>query len=198
MSEDQDDRLVEGMGVHAVEGKHIGKVMKYDEALGYFETAVMLSAPRYIPFWAIDHFGPNGVYLNVERSVVTDVYSHMPTVTPDLTAEGKLAGSGEIQSGWTGKMVPLDAQGVREVRELIHAGAQVVDAEEKSIGRVEAYDRSSGYMRIEKNDLQASDLFVPVTSISYLDDTGIHLSDYKRTIAGRFNRVPEVARSFFG
>ena len=193
-----DDRLVEGMEVHDVEGKHVGKVMRYQENLGYFETEGLFSGARYIPFWAIDHFGPKGVYLNVERSVVTDVYNHLPEVTPDLTAEGKLAGTGKIQSGRTGKMVPLDADGVREVRERIHPGVDVLDAEDESVGRVEDYDRISGYMRIEKNDLQASDLFVPVTSVSYLDDEGIHLSEYKQTIMTRFNRLPEVARPFFG
>jgi hypothetical protein len=36
-----------------------------------------------------------------------------------------------------------------------------------------------------------------VTAVSFLDDAGIHLSEYKKTIASRFNRVPDVARSFF-
>jgi hypothetical protein len=200
MSEDQDEQLVEGMKVHDVEGKHIGKVVRYEKTFGYFETLGTFSGPRYIPYWAIDHFGPEGVYLNVERSVVTDVYRHLPEVTPDVTPEGKLAGTGEIQSGLTGKMVPLDAWGVRAVRERVHTGIEVLDADDESVGRVGAYDPGSGYMRIEKEDVQPddSDLFVPVTAVSFLDDAGIHLSEYKKTIASRFNRVPDVARSFFG
>ena len=192
-----DDRLVEGVAVHDVEGKHIGKVVRYEPTLGYFETEGAFAGPRYIPCWAIDHFGPKGVYLNVERSVVTDVYQHMPGVTPDLTPEGKLAGTAKIQSGRTGKMVPLDASGLRKVRERIHEGVHVLDAKDESVGEVDAYDQDSGYMHIAENGLLDRELFVPVTSVSYLDDEGIHLSDYKQTILGRYNRVPEVARPFF-
>jgi hypothetical protein len=193
-----DDQLVEGMEVHDVEGKHIGRLVRYEHDLGYFETQGAFSGPRYIPCWAIDHFGPKGMYLNVAKSVVTEVYRHLPEVTLDVTPEGKLAGTAEIQSGRTGKMVPLDAGGVRRVRERIEEGVQVVDAEGKSVGEVEDYDRTSGYMRIAEDTALDRDLFVPVTSISYLDDEGIHLADSKQTIVGRFNHVPEVARSFFG
>jgi hypothetical protein len=193
-----EDQLVKGMEVHDVEGRHIGKVVRYEETLGYFETEGAFAGPRYIPFWAIDHFNPKGVFLNIERSVVTDVYQHMPEVTPDLTAQGKLAGTAQIQSGQTGKMVPLDADGVRKVRERIHEGVQVLDAEDESVGEVEAYDGASGYMHIERNGLLDRELYVPVTSVSYLDDEGIHLSDDRKTILARYNRVPDVARPFFG
>jgi hypothetical protein len=33
--------------------------------------------------------------------------------------------------------------------------------------------------------------------VSYLDDEGIHLSEYRRILESRFRRVPEVARAFF-
>lgn len=193
-----EDQLRDGMEVHDVEGKPIGKVMRFQKKLGYFEAVGLFSDPRYVPFWAIDHFGPKGVYLNVTRSVVTEVYRHLPEVTPDLTSGGRLTGTAKIQSGRTGKMVPLDASGLREVRERIHPGVEVRDVDDESVGRVEAYDQRSGYMRIEKNGLLARDIFLPVTSVSYLDDEGIHLADSRETLLGRFDRVPEVARPFFG
>jgi len=52
-------------------------------------------------------------------------------------------------------------------------------------------------MRIEKEGLTVKDIFLPVTSVSYLDEEGIHLYESKDTIMHRFNRLPEVARSFF-
>jgi hypothetical protein len=121
----------------------------------------------------------------------------MPPVTP-ITAHGKLTGGGTVESGSTGKVVPLDAAGVRFVRENIHEGTSVFDSDEKDLGTVQAYDGSTGYMRIQKGLLFPKDIFLPVTTVSFLDDRGIHLAEQKEAIMNRFARVPGVARSFFG
>jgi hypothetical protein len=192
-----DDQILDGMDVYDVEDRKIGQVIRYEKNLGYFETEGTFSGPRYIPFWALDHIGPTGAHLNVTKSVVSEVYSRMPAVTPDVTPEGRLAGSGKVQSGITGKMVPLDADGLRIVKEQIHAGTQVLDADDENLGTVEAYDSGSGYMRIEKDGLVLENIFLPVTSVSFLDDEGIHLAESRDTIMHRFCRVPEVARSYF-
>ena len=193
------DQLLDGMDVYDVDGAKIGQVVRYNKKVGYFETLGTFSGPRYIPFLAIERIGPSGAYLNVTRSVVSDVYDHMPAVTPDLTPEGKLTGGGTVQSGRTGKMVPLDADGLRVVKEQIPfaRALPVLDAELKNLGTVEAYDNGSGYMRIEKDGFTVKDIFLPVTSVSYLDDEGIHLSETKDTIMTRFNRLPEIARTYF-
>jgi hypothetical protein len=121
----------------------------------------------------------------------------MPTVTPRVTAQGKLTGGGTVKSGYSGEAVPLDAAGVRFVRENIHEGTAVFDSDEKELGTVQAYDGSTGYMRIQKGLLFPKDIFLPVTTVSFLDDRGIHLAEQTQTIMNRFARVPEVARSFF-
>jgi hypothetical protein len=192
-----DIQILDGMDVYDVEGIKVGQVVRYNKNLGYFETMGTFSGPRYIPFWALERIGPSGAYLNVTKSIVSDSYSRMPAVTPDVTREGKLTGGGKVQSGRTGKMVPLDAEGLNVVKEQIHAGTPVLDVEHKNLGTVEAYDGDSGYMRIEKEGLTIKDIFLPVTSVSYLDDEGIHLYESKDTIMTRFNRLPAVAASFF-
>lgn len=192
-----DMQILDGMDIYDVEGTKVGQVVRYNKNLGYFETIGTFSGPRYIPFWAIERIGPSRAYLNVTKSIVADSYSRMPAVTPDLTPEGKLTGGGKIQSGRTGKMTPLDAEGLKVVKDKIHAGTPVLDVERKTLGTVEAYDDDSGYMRIEKEGLTIKDIFLPVTSVSYLDDDGIHLCESKDTIMRRFNRLPEVAQSFF-
>jgi hypothetical protein len=141
--------------------------------------------------------GPSGCYLNVTKSIVSDVYDHLPAVTPDITAGGRLSGTAKVRSGKTGQMVPLDGDGLRIMREQIHVGTAVLDSNQRTLGTVEAYDDTSGYMRIEKEGFTVKDVFLPVTSVSYLDDAGIHLSEDKDTIMHRSNRVPEVAASFF-
>jgi hypothetical protein len=191
-----DTQILDGMDVYDVDGAKVGEVVRYNKNLGYFETMGTFSGPRYIPFWAIEVVGPSGIHLNVAKSVVTDVYSRMPSVTPDLTAEGRLEG-GQIQSGRTGEMVALDADGLKVVMEQIHEGTPVLDVDSKNLGTIEAYDDESGYMRIEKEGLTVKDIFLPVTAVSYLDEEGIHLSESKATLLNRFKRVPEIAREFF-
>jgi len=191
------DQLREGMDVYDVEAVKVGRVLRFDTALGYFETLGLFSGPRYIPFWAIESFGKDRVRLNVTKATVTEVYNHMPAVKPTLTAEGKLTGTGTVQSGNTGRTVPLDADAIREIRERIHPGTAVLDAQDENVGRIEDYDPETGYMRIEKEGFAEKEIFLPVTSVSFVDDEGIHLSVTRETILTRFVRVPDVARNYF-
>jgi hypothetical protein len=191
------DQLLEGMDVFDFEGRKVGKVIRYDKQLGYFETMGTFSGPRYIPFFAIERIGPSGLYLNVTKFVVSDIYSHMPAVRPDFTPGGKPTGSGTVVSGHTAQTVPLDAEALLQVRDEIQLGTTVLDADNKNLGTVEDYDSASGYMRIEKDGFTIKDIYLPATSVSFLDDQGIHLSEEKEAIMSRFSRVPEVAREYF-
>jgi hypothetical protein len=133
----------------------------------------------------------------VTRSFVADVYGHMPSVVPGLTLDGKLTGGGVVASGYTGRNVSLDAAAVNALRETLTIGTDVFDAENKRLGTIDAYDRRTGYMRIEKAGLSFQDIFVPVTSVGYLDERGVHLRETKEEIANRFSRLPEIAREYF-
>lgn len=192
------DQLLEGMEVFDLDGTKVGKVTRYDKVLGYFETLGTFSGPRYIPFYAIERVGPAGIYLNVMKSVVSHVYNHMPGVRPELTPGGRLSGGGTVASGYTGQAVPLDAEALREVRKDVYVGATVLDADDKNLGTVQAYDGDTGYMRVEKDGFTIKKAFLPVTVVSFIDEEGIHLSEAKETLLSRYARMPEVARSFFG
>jgi hypothetical protein len=192
-----ENQIFDGMDVYDMDGTKIGTVTRYDSAIGYFEAVGTFTEARYIPFAAIERVGPSGCWLNVTKSFVSNIYKGMPPVTPEFSAKGKLTGRGTVESGYTGEAVPLDAAGVSVVRENIHEGTHVFDADEKDLGTVQAYDGSTGYMRIEKGIFFPKDIFLPVTTVSFLDDRGIHLAEQKETIMNRFAKVPEVARSFF-
>ncbi len=192
-----ENQILDGMDIYDVDGAKIGRVVRYDPKLGYFETAGEISGSRYIPFYAIERIGPTGATLNVTKSLVSLAYKGMPSVTPDVTASGRLTGSGTVDSGYTGLPVPLDAAAIRVVQEQIHVGTSVFDSENKNLGTIEAYDDSTGYMRVEKGVLFPKDIFLPVTSVAFLDDRGVHLSEARDTIVNRFAKVPEVAREFF-
>jgi hypothetical protein len=193
----QASQILDGMDVYDWDGEKIGKVTRYDKQLGYLQTEGTFSGARYIPFSAIERLTPTGAYVNVSSETVTELYKRMPAVTPDRDASGKLTGSGKVASGYTGRLVPLDAEGVRLVREKIKAGSKVLDAEGKKLGAVQMYDTESGYMRITKGELFPKDIFLPVTAVSYLDDAGIHLAETKESVVDHFVRMPEIAREFF-
>jgi len=188
------EEFFDGMDVYDADGSGIGKVTRYDAAVGYFQLDGVLSGPRYVPFLSIERVGPTGAQLNVTKDVVSNAYRRMPRVTLAVE-DGKIAAT--VQSGRSGGAVPLDAEAIRALREQIHVGTSVFDYDELKIGNVEAYDPKIGYMRIEKGHTVAKDIFLPVTSVSYLDDRGIHLWMTKTEIANRFSHFPEVARDAF-
>jgi hypothetical protein len=194
----QFDKDLEGMDVFDVDGTKIGKVIQVDKTLGYFATEGVFSGPRYIPFFAVQQIGSAGIHLNVMKSVVSHVYNHTPRARPELTPGGKLTGSGTVASGYTGRAVPLDAEALRSIREDLFLGATVLDVDDKNLGTVQAFDADTGYMRIEKDGFTVKEIFLPVTSVSFVDDRGIHLSETKDTLWDRYRQMPEVARGFYG
>jgi hypothetical protein len=189
---------LDGMEVFDVDGTKVGKVVQVDDGLGYFETHGTFEGPRYIPFFAVERVDQSGVHLNVMKSVVTHVYNHTPGVRPELTADGKLTGRGTVASGYTGRAVPLDADALRAVRGELFIGATVLDVDDKNLGSIREFDADTGYMRVEKDGFVVKDMFLPVTSVSFVDDQGIHLCEARDTIADRYRRRPDIARGFYG
>ena len=189
-------QLYDGMNVYDSEERQIGRVLRHDEALGYFEVESASSGPRYIPFSAIERVDSIGAHLNVPKDVVLNTYRRMPRVTPEIE-EGKLTGRGTVQSGGHGGRVPLDAEEISLLRDKIHVGTDVFDYDDRKVGSVQAYDPETGYMRIEEGRMAPRNIYLPVTSVSYLDDRGIHLWVAKAEIGRRFTLVPEVARDHF-
>jgi hypothetical protein len=117
----------------------------------------------------------------------------MPRVTVEIE-EGKLTGGGTAQSGGGGARVPLDAEEIGLLRDKIHVGTDVFDYDDRKVGSVQAYDPETGYMRIEVGRIAPRNIYLPVTTVSYLDDRGIHLWVAKAQIGRRFSLLPDVAR----
>jgi len=193
-----DKMQLEGMEVFDVDGTKVGKVIRVDKVLGYFETLGAFTGPRYIPFFAIERLEPSGIRLNVMKSVVSHVYNHTPAVRPDLTRDGELTRRSTVESGYTGRAVPLDAEALRAARADVFIGATVLDVDDKNLGTIQAFDAETGYMRIEKDGFTVKDIFLPVTSVAFVDDRGIHLSESKETLWSRYSRMPGVAHGFYG
>jgi hypothetical protein len=69
-----------------------------------------------------------------------------------------------------------------------------LDELDETVGTVEAYDRDTGYIRIDNGLVAPAPLFLPATAIGFVDDRGIHLNLGKDAIIVQFTRVPQVAR----
>jgi hypothetical protein len=192
------DAQLEGLEVFDVDGTKVGKVVQVDKVLGYFETLGTFYGPRYIPFFAVERIDPAGIHLNVMKSVVTHVYNHTPGVRPALAPGDTQIEGGTVPSGYTGQAVPLDADALRAVRGDVFIGATVLDVDDKNLGTLQAFDADTGYMRIEKDGFIVKDIFLPVTSVSFVDELGIHLSEAKSTLSDRYRRRPDIARGFYG
>jgi hypothetical protein len=192
------DQVLAGMEVFDVNGTKVGKIVQVDKVLGYFETLGAFTGPRYVPFFAIERIDGDAIRLNVMKTVVSHIYNHMPGVRPNITAGGRLSEGATVASGYTGQAVPLDADAVLAAREELFIGATVLDVEGKNLGCIRAFDDETGYMRIEKDGFTVKDMFLPVTSVAYVDDLGIHLSETKETLQSRYHRMPGVAHGFYG
>jgi len=186
-----------GMHVHDSDGSRIGELVRYDERLGYLETRGTFSGARYIPFSAVQSISPDKIHLNVPKEVVSVMYKRMPAATPEMVG-GKPTGGATVESGYDrARRLPLDAHELRMLRDQIHEGSVVFDEFDEKVGFVEAYDRKTGYMRLDAGKLVPKAVFLPATAVSYLDDRGIHLSVGRDSIASLYTVMPDVAKEFF-
>jgi hypothetical protein len=193
------DQFLAGMEVRDVNDDPVGKLVRYDSAIGYFETdGSLFSGARYIPYYAVEGVGPTAVRLNVDKDFVRDAYSHMPKIRPELDEKGRFTGSATVESGYGGgKRIPLDAEATAALRDQIHVGSSVFDDADKKLGDVEDYDPDTGYMHIKAGVLAPKEVFLPATTVAFVDERGVHLSLTKQAITDRFTRVPAIAREFF-
>ena len=189
-------QFFEGMEVVDADGRKVGKLVRYEPRLGYFETEGAFSGARYIPVYAIESLTADAINLNVSKDVVSSIYKRMPAVTPDVSSSGRLTGGATVESGNAGGgRVPLDAEQMLLLRERIHEGTTVFDASDKPVGTVDGYDRDTGYIRLEEGMLALKPVFLPATTVAFLDERGIHLSITKDAIANRYTRVPQVVNA---
>ncbi|MES1205648.1 MAG: hypothetical protein ABUS79_06890 [Pseudomonadota bacterium] len=193
----QNTQFFAGMNVADSEGARVGELVRYDERLGYLETRGTFSGARYIPFTAIQSISPDKIHLNVSKDVVSLMYKRMPAATPQLSS-GKPTGGATVESGYNqARRLPLDAEELRLLRGQVREGTVVFDEFDERVGTVEAYDATTGYMRLDPGTLVSKPVFLPATAVSYLDDRGIHLSVPKGSIEAQYTIVPGVAKDFF-
>jgi hypothetical protein len=184
-------QFFDGMEVFDSDGRKVGNLIRYDLKLGYLETQGAFSGSRYIPFHAIESYTADAINLNVSKDVVSSIYKRMPAVTPEVSPSGRLTGGATMESGHArGGRLPLDAKQILDLRDRIHEGTTVFDDSDQAVGLVDAYDPDTGYMRIEEGTLWPKTVFLPATTVAFLDDRGIHLSIAKGAIADRYTRVP--------
>jgi hypothetical protein len=181
-----------GMTVYDVNGHTIGKVEQYDRTNGWLQTEKggFLPHDRYIPFAAIDRIGPSGIYLTVTKDYVKEKYDRPPMVDVDVVAGPAGAAVGTVASGYDGTRVVVDSDTI--IRAVAHLtnDLKIYDSNGEKVGRVYQYVAGSDWIVVQKG-VFASDLYVPVTAVNYLDGEGVHLRVSKDVLQDAFV-VPPV------
>jgi uncharacterized protein (TIGR02271 family) len=78
----------------------------------------------------------------------------------------------------------------------IARGAEVYDAAGEKIGTVAEYDQQGDYMLVEKGWLFRKDIYIPMSAITRIDETGVYLQLYKEDLQGdRYANPPIAAMS---
>jgi hypothetical protein len=191
------DQIFDGMEVFDIDGLGVGRVTAYDARLGYFKCVGGFSDPRYVPFLAVERIEPTRAWLNVSKDIVAAVYKRSPEIAPSCDDRGRLTGGATTVSGWDRKRIPLDARELESVRAAIHEGTPVFDVAGKKLGDIAAYDRDTGYVRIHSGTFVTKEVFLPATTISFVDDEGIHLAEDKDTLLHRYTTIPAIAAGHF-
>jgi hypothetical protein len=137
---------------------------------------------------AIDYLDGDGVYLRVTKDVLKDAFVVKPAnVTVDVVAAPAGAVAVEtVAGGSDGSRVVVDTSTIGVVVERLGKGPKVYDLDGKEIGRVYQYDPAGGWMVVQKGHLFPKDLFIPVTTVAYLDNDGIHLRVTKEVLKDAF------------
>jgi hypothetical protein len=69
----------------------------------------------------------------------------------------------------------VDGTTINLAIERLGKGPKVYDSTGKEVGRVYQYDPAGGWIEVEKGMFSPKDLFIPVTAVDYLDNSGVHL-----------------------
>jgi hypothetical protein len=182
-------QIAYGMTVYDANGDKIGTVQQYDLSNGWFQTekGVFFPQDRYIPFSAMRGISPNGIYLNVTKEYVKDMYNQPPLVDVDVVAgPDGAAAVGAVTSGYDGSRVVVDSTTISQAIERLTNGLKVYDANGEKVGRVYDYVPGSDWIAVEKGLFSSNDLYIPVTAINYLDRDGVYLRVSKDVLKTAF------------
>jgi len=181
-------QVANGMAVFDSKGDKIGTVQQYDITNGWFQTekGLFFTRDRYIPFSAIDHISPTGMYLSVTKDYAKDNYDQPPFVDVDVEpGPGGATAVGTVPSGYNGRRVVVNSRTISEVLDRLENGLKVFDSNGDKVGRVYQYVPGSEWIVVEKGAF-SSDLYVPVTAINFLDGEGVHLRVTKDVLKDAF------------
>jgi len=186
-------QVAKGLAVYDSDGDRIGTVQQYDLTRGWFQTEKggLFPKDRYIPFSAIAYIDGSGAHLAVSRDYVKEMYDRPPMVDVDVVAgPAGAAAVGTVASGYDAGRVVVDSATISQAVERMKQGPKVYDANGEHIGGVNRYDPSTGWMVVEKGKLFPKDLFIPVTTVEYLDGDGVHLRVTKEVLTHAFVLQP--------
>jgi len=190
VAKDVAGQIAIGMAVYDAGGSKIGAVLQFDAVNGWLqsEKGILFPRDRYIPFSAIDHISPTGIYLSVPKDYVKDMFDQAPLVDVEPGSVGAAA-KGTIRSGYDGSRVVVESTTISTAIERLADGLKVYDANGDKIGRVYQYIAGSDWIVVDRGPF-SSDCYIPVTVVNYLDADGVHLRVTKDVLKDTFTLKP--------
>jgi hypothetical protein len=182
------ERLDNGLKVYDANGEKVGRVYQYVPGSDWIvvEKGVFYSKDLYIPVTAVAYLDNDGVHLQVTKDVLQEAFVVKPVNVDVVDTTAGAVAVDVVADGYDGSRVIVDATTINLAIDRLGKGPKVYDADGVEIGRVGQFDPSTGWIVVEKGHLAPKDLFIPVTTVAYLDDDGVHLQVTKDVLQDAF------------
>lgn len=172
------DYMDNGLDVYDAEKKRVGTVLTFDKVAGYMTVRPRPFSERflYIPFSAITHIDRREAFVEGTREELDSAYSTPPPrdsvlhprTDPDTGEDESVAVTSE-PNGYDGSPVVVDVAKIGRMAHHIAPGFHVRTNEQEDIGTIKQFNRSTGWMVVERGLLSKHDVIVPLVAVDKVD-----------------------------
>ncbi|MDB5056803.1 MAG: hypothetical protein JWO59_275, partial [Chloroflexi bacterium] len=188
------DRLANGLKVYDSNGETVGRVYQYVPGSNWIAVEKGAFSPNdlFIPVTAVEYVDYDGAHLRVSKDVLQNAFVVKPIMVDAavVTGPGDVVAVDTASSGIDAGRLLVDSTTINLAIAHLGKGPKVYDSVGEMVGRVYRYDPAGGWIDVEKGEISPKDLFVPVSTVEYLDKDGAHLRVTKDVLKDAFTVQP--------
>ncbi|MDB5077326.1 MAG: hypothetical protein JWO42_3505 [Chloroflexi bacterium] len=188
------DRLANGLKVYDSNGETVGRVYQYVPGSNWIAVEKGAFSPNdlFIPVTAVEYVDYDGAHLRVSKDVLQNAFVVKPIMVDAavVTGPGGAVAVDTASSGIDAGRLLVDSTTINLAITHLGKGPKVYDSVGEMVGRVYRYDPAGGWIDVEKGEISPKDLFVPVSTVEYLDKDGAHLRVTKDVLKDAFTVQP--------